>query len=175
MSPSKPQYSSNNSEDSSARGEHNEDSDRYLLFTIGVELYGTPLLGVREVVEPQTPKPIPNTVKFFTGVINIRGQIVGVVDMRVRFGATPDEQGGRAMVVFDTDTGPIAALVDHVESVANIPHEDINRNPNLKTEVSTEFLIGIGHFNERLVTLIDLNKTLAAEDMAFLRASKLTG
>ncbi len=151
-----------------------EDADRYLLFSVGDELYGTPLLGVREVVEPQTAKPIPNTVKFFTGVINIRGQIVGVIDLRIRFGVAPDEEGGRAMIVFDTENGPIAALVDQVESVVNIPDDLINRRPNLKTEVSTEFLIGIGQYSERLVTLIDLNKTLSAEDLAFLRASKLT-
>jgi purine-binding chemotaxis protein CheW len=151
-----------------------EDSDRFLLFSIAEELFGTPLLGVREVVEPQNPKPIPNTVKFFTGVINIRGQIVGVIDLRLRFGQTPDDNRGRAMIVFDTDTGPIAALVDAVESVISIRPSHINFSPNLKTEVSADYLIGIGHHNERLITLIDLNKTLSTEELAFLRASKLT-
>lgn len=136
--------------------------NKFLLFRLGDELYGTPLLGVREVVEPQAPKPIPNTAKHFSGVINIRGEIVGVIDLRTRFNHKAEERPHMALMVFKTDGGPMAGLVDKVESVINFSEKDIERNPNIGIEVHREALIGIGKHNKRLITLLDLHKILQA-------------
>ena len=133
---------------------------RYLLFKLGKELYGTPLLGVREVVEPQEPKPVPNTVGYFLGVINIRGQIVGVIDLRNRFGHKVEKGPENALMVFNTDAGPMAAWVDQVEAVVRLSDDRIDKKPNVKTSVPPEFMLGIAHEGERLVTLVDLNKAL---------------
>ena len=149
------------------------DEEKYLLFRLGSELYGTPLLGVREVVEPQGVKQIPNTVSYFKGVINIRGQIVGLVDLRVRFGYGAEKGPSQALLVFETETGPIAAIVDSVEAVVKIDEGGIERNPNIKCQVPTEFLIGIANYLGQLVTLIDLNRTLSAEDYIDIQRHKL--
>lgn len=143
---------------------HNDEA-RYLLFRIAGELYGTPLLGVREVVEPQEPKPIPNTVSFFSGVINLRGQVVGVMDLRKRFGHEATHQAGMALMVFDTESGPIAALVDAIESVTQIPRSNIEAKPAVRTNVPVDYLIGIGKHGGRLVSLIDLNHILGIEEL----------
>ena len=143
----------------------NEEESRYLIFSLGGELYGTPLLGVREVVEPQEAKPIPGTVDYFKGVINIRGQIVGVIDLRVRLQHPASKTVGNAFMVFDTSFGPIAAIVDRVESVIKIPEGNIERSPNVRTTVPIDFLLGIAREHERLITLIDLNQILASTDV----------
>lgn len=64
----------------------NESENKFLVFSVGEELYASPLLSIREVLEFQPPKPMPNMVHYFTGVINVRGAIVGVIDLRTKFG-----------------------------------------------------------------------------------------
>lgn len=145
---------------------------RYLLFKVGEEVYGTPLLGVREVVEPQPCKKMPNTVNYFKGLINIRGEIVGVIDLRTRFNQSDDVEG-KALIVFDTEAGAVGALVDQVDSVLAIAENVIEKNPNVGSVVPIEYVVGIAKLNEMLVSLIDLNKTLGMEELSQLRNTKL--
>ena len=142
-----------------------DDDARFLLFRIGGQLYGTPLLGLREVVEPQEPKPIPNTVSFFSGVINIRGQVVGVVDLRKRFGCEASKLPRMALMVFSTESGPLGALVDEIECVVKIPATKIESKAVIRTQVPADYFIGIGNQDGRLISLIDLNKILGPEEL----------
>lgn len=142
-----------------------DDDARFLLFKVAGELYGTPLLGIREVVEPQEPKPIPNTAPFFSGVINLRGQVVGVVDLRKRFGHEAQRHQGMALMVFETESGPLAALVDEIECVVQLTANHIDTKPIVRANVPSEFLLGIGNQEGRLISLIDLNKILGSEEL----------
>jgi len=146
-----------------------DDDARFLLFRVGEELYGTPLLGIREVVEPQEPKPIPNTVSFFSGVINLRGQVVGVIDLRRRFGCEAPKHPRMALMVFTTESGPLGALVDEIESVARIPVETIEAKVIIRSHVPEDYFIGIGNQDGRLISLIDLNKLLGTEELKSAR------
>lgn len=143
---------------------------RYLLFQIGSELYGTPLLGVREVLEPQEAKPVPNTVPYFAGVINIRGEIIGVIDLRLRLGYAAESRTQMALMIFQTEAGAMAGLVDKVEAVGQIPSSKIEKNPNIKTKAPLKHFIGIGQWNNRLVTLISLNGILVSEEIAAINS-----
>lgn len=158
-----------------SRFDYSSDSaeSRYLLFSLGTELYGTPILGVREVLEPMPIKPIPNAVKYFSGVVNVRGEIVGMIDLRVRFGHPPLALAGMAFIIFDSVVGPIGAVVDRVEVVADLPEEAIERHPKIETDVPADFLIGIGKYRERLVSLVDFNRALGAENLKHLSHSKI--
>lgn len=142
-----------------------QEENRYLIFSLGREMFGTPLLGVREVVEPLAPKPVPNTRPFFTGVINIRGEIVGVMDLRARFQQTPKSEPGQAMMVFETSTGTEAALVDRIEAVAKISEKNIELQPNVRSNIPSDYLLGVAKEGERLVTLIDLRKVLEEQEV----------
>lgn len=149
------------------------DLDKYLLFEIGGECFGTPLLGVREVVESQKVKPIPNTTKHFLGVINIRGEIVGVTDLRIKIGCEAKEMGFESMVVFKCDAGPIAALVDSVIAVASILDTDIDTNLGIDSHFSNEYLVGVAKHQDQLITIINLNKILSTETMMEINNNKL--
>lgn len=130
--------------------------ERYLVFRLGSELYATPLLRVREVVEPFDSKPLPNTPKFFVGVVNIRGEIVGVVDLRLKFGHKVEPSPYMALMVFSTDGGPMAALVDQVDSVINLSPNEIQDRGTLGAALGGENIVGIGKKDKKLITIIDL-------------------
>jgi len=149
------------------------DECKYLIFRLGSDAYGTPLLGVREVLETQSAKPIPNTAPYFKGLINVRGQIIGVVDLRLRFDYPAVESPALAYMLFETDTGPFAAIVDKVEAVVRIDDVSLQKKPNIRTQIPVDFLIGASTYEGSLVTLIDLNKTLSAEDYVLIQKAKL--
>ncbi len=132
------------------------EENRYLLFKLGGNVYGTPLLAVREVVEATPPQVIPESDKDFLGVIEIRGQVVGVVDLRLRFRHDPENNQYTALLVFDTDLGPKAALVDKVESVQRIPSALIDTKPNINTSVERQFIKGVARLEGQLVTILDV-------------------
>lgn len=155
-----------------AENEANENS-KYLVFRLGTELYGTPLLGVREVLEPLNPKPIPNTVEHFKGLINVRGQIMGVVDLRGRFGYPRESPVTLAYLIFETDAGPIAAIVDKVEAVYRFEDAQAQKKPHIRSQVPMDFLLGASTYQNQLVTLIDLNKTLSGEDYVEIKRAKM--
>lgn len=150
-----------------------DDDARFLLFKVAGELYGTPLLGIREVVEPQEPKPIPNTVPFFSGVINLRGQVVGVVDLRKRFGHEATKHHGMALMVFETESGPLAAVVDEIDCVVQLTEEHIDTKPIVRANVPSEYLLGIGNQDGRLISLIDLNRILGSEDLKVMTGPRV--
>lgn len=139
--------------------------NRYLIFNLREEQYATPLLGVREIIEPQEFKPLPNTMPFFLGVINLRGQIVGLIDLRLRFGLPAETHENMALIVFDTPSGPLAALVDHVTSVQTIEENNIERQPNVKSRIPSSYLIGIAKAGDRLVAVLDLQKILSTDEL----------
>ena len=142
----------------------NENDSKFLIFTVGGEQYGSPLLTIREVLQYQKPNPMPNMVPSFAGVINVRGSIVGVVDLRQKFSVQAQLNERTAMLLCDTDRGSIAAIVDRVESVLELPESDLDRKPAVKAKVDQNYLLGIAKVSEKLITLIDLHKSLTDEE-----------
>lgn len=142
----------------------NENDSKFLIYSVGGENYGSPLLSIREVLQYQKPKPMPNMVASFAGVINVRGAIVGVVDLRQKFSVPAQLNERTAMLLCDTDRGSIAAIVDRVESVMELPEKDLDRKPAIKAKVDQSYLLGIAKAAEKLITLIDLHKSLTDEE-----------
>lgn len=141
-----------------------ENDLKYLVFRIGDGLYSSPLLSIREVLEYQKPKPMPNMISYFAGVINVRGAIVGVVDLRTKFGTKATVDTKTAMLLCDTDRGSIAAIVDHVESVQEFNDDMLEKRPAVKSKVSHDYLIGVAKRKNDLVTVIDLHKSLTNDE-----------
>ncbi len=130
--------------------ELSENDLKYLIFKIGNELYGAPLLSVREVLECQKPKFMPNMVSYFSGVINVRGAIVGVVDLRLKFNSPANITPRTAMLLCDTERGSVAAVVDRVECVHQFIEGDFDRQPMVRSNVSGEYLMGVAKKKEAL-------------------------
>lgn len=140
-------------------------SGKYLIYKVGSELYASPLLSIREVIEYQKPKFMPNMVDYFSGVVNVRGVIVGVVDLRDKFHCNNEIKSRTAMLLCDSDRGPLASVVDSVESVIELNEENFDRNPPVKSNVDQSYLLGVAKFNQGLVTVIDLLSIVKEEQL----------
>ena len=126
---------------------HNNDVDdidnqKYIVFRIGEEIYATKLLSVREVVEELPIKTLPNTIRAFKGVCNLRGQIVGVIDLSAQFKVEKSECERPVLLVFDSESGALAVEIDHIETVTIIPPEDIEAPSGLLSAVENQFIQG---------------------------------
>jgi len=150
-----------------------DEAKKYLIFSLDEDLFGTPLLNVREVIEPQPIKKIPNTVDEFLGAINLRGEIIGVIDLRLRLGREPRSLPTNAFLIFQTEVGAIAALVDQVESISEFSVEDMDSNPNVLFKIPQNFLIGMAKLDDRLVTVLDLFNVLSQDEINQLKSSTL--
>jgi purine-binding chemotaxis protein CheW len=149
------------------------DAEKYVVFRLADEWYGANLLDVREVVESVPVKPVPNTISAFKGVCNLRGQIIGVLDLRERFGLKAAAWEKSVLLVFETETGAIASAVDQIMSVSSIPKDQIEFKPNVVALVPTKYIQGIGKLNDRLVTLLDLKKILNHVELTELEQTRL--
>jgi purine-binding chemotaxis protein CheW len=149
------------------------DEHKYIIFRLGKELYGVRLLEVREVVETMPTISVPNTVTSFQGVCNLRGQIIGVVDLRSRFDITSSIAERPVLVVFETESGAIAAAVDQIVSVSIIAPTDVETKPNIVSSIPVKYIIGIGKLDKRLVTIVNLHLILSQEELVRVENSKL--
>ena len=149
---------------------HQDSSNRYLIFRINGTLYGSQLLDVREVVQYNEPKVIPNTRKHFSGVINLRGAIVGVIDMRAKCGfSSQDDLKKAVFLVCETESGFLAAHVDAIESVVTIEDTLVEKNPPIQVSIEQRYMMGVAKVEDKLITLINL-KNFLSEDKVTLDA-----
>ncbi len=142
-----------------------EDAQKFLIFQMGDELFATALVEIREVIEFHQAKPIPHMPAFFKGVINIRGEIIGVIDLRERLGVTGSD-ATRCQLVFETDSGPLAAIVDRVHSVTIIEESQMDRRTTIGVQgVDRSYFLGVGKVEDRIFTLISLRKLLKKDEL----------
>lgn len=141
--------------------------EKYLIYQLGPELFATPLIEIRSVIEYHQAKPIPHTQPYFKGVINIRGEIIGVIDLRERLGIKGDEKPD-AQLIFDTDGGPLAATVDRVHSVSRLTDPSIERKAGTDTQGRGEraYFMGVGKLDDKLLTLVSLKKVASSESLS---------
>jgi purine-binding chemotaxis protein CheW len=144
-------------------GQDDDDSVRskYIIFTLEGELYGVQLLQIREVIKMPQIKPVPHTAGWLKGVINLRGKIISVLDLRLKFGIRPSNPDQGLILIAEDAQGLAGAIVDTIELVREIPDEDIEKNPGVDTRIPATQLIGIAKTNNKLVHVLDLGKIVA--------------
>jgi len=139
---------------------------QFLSFTLGDEEYGVDILRVQEIRSWEPVSRIPNVPSYEKGVVNLRGAIVPIVDLRERFGLGHLEYTPLTVVVVlqtQTETGHtriMGVVVDSVSDVVDIDKKTIQDAPNFGTKVSTEYINGLASVNERMVMLLDVEKLL---------------
>ena len=148
---------------------------QYLTFKLGDEVYALDVATVREVLDFTSVTKIPRTPEFLRGVINLRGNVVPVVDLRLGFGLSRTEQTVNTCIIVvevDLEGEPtiIGALADSVEEVIDLEPEQIEPAPRIGTGIKTEFILGMGKRDTHFIMLLDIDKVFSAEDLALLRA-----
>ena len=142
---------------------------QFLSFTLGGEEYGVDILRVQEIRSWEPVSRIPNVPSYEKGVVNLRGAIVPIVDLRERFGLGHVEYTPLTVVVVlqtQTEAGQtriMGVVVDSVSDVVDVDKKTIQDAPNFGTKVSTEFIDGLASVNERMVMLLDVEKLLKLE------------
>ena len=145
---------------------------RYLVVTLGSESYGVPVLSVREIIRLCPVTPVAGMPQHVLGVINLRGKIIPLVDLRARFGLpeAADERGRRCIVVAQLTgtTGPhrlYGVLVDGVEEVASFAAADIEPTPDFGGAIDARFITGMAKAGPLVRTLLDLDRLAAADTL----------
>ena len=146
---------------------------KYLTFALGHEEFGLEILKVREINGYMDITAVPQTPMYVKGVINLRGQVIPVVDLRMKFGMEEAEVTEQScIIVVEIDTGSrqfqTGIVVDRVQEVLDIAGEDIEDSPEFGSSVNTEFILGMGKIGESVKILLDINKVLGGEDFSGL-------
>jgi purine-binding chemotaxis protein CheW len=133
-----------------------------IVFDLQDEKYGVEISQVREIIKPTQITRIPNAPDFVEGVINLRGQITTIINLRKRFNMEPKEvDGNTRIIVVEYDNAVIGMMVDTVNEVKYLSSKDIEHLPSIITTRSeAKFLKGVGKLEDGLLILIDLNKVL---------------
>jgi len=145
------------------------DGTQFLTFALGDEEYGVPILNVQEIKGYSPATPIPNTPAYVKGVMNLRGAIVPVIDLRLRLGMPAATYGPfTVIVVMAVGAKVVGAIVDAVSDVVTIADADVQAAPTFGADVDLRFVAGIAQAGETLVVLLDAETMLRHEDGATL-------
>lgn len=144
---------------------------KYLTFTLAEEDYGIGNLKIREIIGILPITSVPQTPKFVKGVINLRGKVIPVVDLRLRFGMQKIEYTGRTCIIVVEIAGQnvtvqIGIVVDAVSEVLNIKAEDILATPTFGAELNTEYILGMAKMEGGVKILLDIDQVLTTEEIA---------
>ena len=138
---------------------------RWVTFQLDREIYGVNVMQVREVLRYSDIAPVPGAPAYVLGIINLRGNVVTVIDTRMRFGLpTAEVTENTLIMIIESDKQVIGILVDSVAEVVDLNTADIDDTPNVGTEESAKFICGVCNRNNELLILIDLNKLLSEDE-----------
>ena len=150
---------------------------QYLTFKLGNEIFATDVAKVREVLDLTTITQIPRTPELMAGVINLRGSVVPVVDLRLCFEMTKTENTRNTCIVvvevlLDNESTVIGALADSVEEVIDLEPDQIQPAPRIGTQIRTDFIKGMGKRDTQFIMILDIDRVFSADDLAMDRVTE---
>ncbi|SMF36154.1 chemotaxis protein CheW [Pseudobacteriovorax antillogorgiicola] len=156
------------------KNSHLSDHDRFLEFNLGKEQFAVPLLSVKEVIAvPETTK-VPFTPDYFLGIMNLRGQVLSVIDLRRRMKIEPlTENSETAVIIIDLDYTHLGVVVDSINRVIAVEGEDFAPPPEIESNTSTEFVTGCYKNDKNLVLFLDVDKILDNKDRELIRQKEV--
>ncbi|MYM37767.1 chemotaxis protein CheW [Duganella qianjiadongensis] len=146
----------------------------YLAFTLGQEEYGIDIQKVSEIRSYETPTRIANAPEFLKGVVNLRGIIVPIVDMRIKFNlGTPTYDQFTVVIILNIGHRVVGMVVDRVSDVTTLLPEQMKPAPDIGVNMNTDHIIGLGTVDERMLILVDIDKMMSSADMGLLETTAL--
>jgi purine-binding chemotaxis protein CheW len=141
---------------------------KYLTVVLANEAYGIAVLKVREIIRLQKITPVPQMPEFVKGVINLRGRVIPIIDLRVKFGLAAEFAERTCIVVVQVklpnDTNvQMGLIVDSVEEVVSLPAEEIEPTPEFGAAIDTTYLLGMAKVKGQVKTLLDIDRVVAPE------------
>jgi purine-binding chemotaxis protein CheW len=147
---------------------------KYLTFTLAGEDYGIGILKVKEIIGIMPITTVPQTPSYMKGVINLRGKVIPIVDLRLKFGMEEMEHTDKTCIIVVEIAGSdrqlmIGILVDSVSEVLNIKAGDIEDSPNFGSRLNTDYILGMAKTGGKVKILLDIDKVLSSEEMGALQ------
>ncbi|MGQ9843926.1 MAG: chemotaxis protein CheW [Spirochaetota bacterium] len=145
-------------------------TDQFVTFIIGNEVFGVEVLKVQEIIGMTHITHVPNTLPYMKGVINLRGSVVPVIDMRKKIGLEEIEYTAFTVIIITEIKGKlIGMIVDSVEDVVAIPVEKIQDAIHFTSQVATDYIKGIGQLDDNLIIILDVDKLLTTDELARIK------
>jgi purine-binding chemotaxis protein CheW len=153
------------------------DTRQYLTFKLADEVFAIDVSKVREVLDFTTITKIPRTPDFMSGVINLRGNVVPVVDLRLCFEMSKTEKTVNTCIVvmemlIEGESTVIGALADSVEEVIDLEPEQIQPAPRMGTQIRTDFIKGMGRRDAQFIMILDIDRVFSAEELSAVRTAE---
>jgi purine-binding chemotaxis protein CheW len=143
----------------------------FLTFRLGEEEYGIDILKVQEIRSYEQPTRIANAPQFVKGVVNLRGVIVPIVDLRLKLGCTTAEYNSfTVVIVLNVKGRVVGAVVDSVSDVLALDADAIKPAPEMSSAVDTSFITGIGSVSDRMLILMDIEGLMSSEEMGLINS-----
>lgn len=153
------------------------ETTQYLTFKLSDETFALDISKVREVLDFTTVTKVPRTPEFMRGVINLRGSVVPVVDLRLKFGMTRTENGVNTCIIItevtvDGETTILGALADSVQEVIDLDKSGISAPPRIGTKLKTAFIKGMGKQGDHFIIILDIDKVFSSDELALVQATE---
>jgi purine-binding chemotaxis protein CheW len=150
------------------------ETTQYLTFKLDDEVFALDITKVREVLDFTTITRVPRTPEFMRGVINLRGSVVPVVDLRLKFGMTKTEKTVNTCIIIvevtvDNETTILGALADSVQEVMDLDGSQVEPAPKIGTRLNTEFIKGMGKQNNNFIIILDIDKAFSSSELALVQ------
>jgi purine-binding chemotaxis protein CheW len=147
---------------------------KYLTVVIDNEAYGIAVLKVREIIRLQKITPVPQVPGFVKGVINLRGRVIPIIDLRIKFGMKAGFAERTCIVVVQITSGDrniqMGVIVDSVEEVANLAKDQIEPTPDFGVRIDTACLLGMARINNRVLMLLDIDRVITPDALQVVAA-----
>lgn len=149
------------------------ETTQYLTFKLDEEVFALDVGKVKEILEYTTVTKVPQTPEFMRGVINLRGSVVPVIDLRLKFGMTSTEQTINTCIIvaevdMEGETILLGALADSVQEVNEMEPEQIESAPHIGTKLNTDFIKGMGKRDGNFIMILDIDKVFSSEELTSL-------
>lgn len=157
-----------------------QESGQYLTFMLGSDMFAIAISHIKEIIEYSSLTTVPMMPDFIRGVINVRGSVLPVIDLRLRFGRESGEVTKRTCIVIlevatDGDVQDVGVVVDLVNEVLEIGAEGLSAAPSFGANIRADFISGMARINGRLVVVLDIGKVLSIEEIAMLAEASAHG
>ena len=139
---------------------------KLLTFILGKEIYGFEILKVREIIGLMDITTVPQTPEYMKGVINLRGKVIPVIDLRLKFSMQEEEHTQETcVIVVEVENTSIGIIVDSVSEVSDISGGSIEEAPSFGQGIDTSFIMGLGKVKDKIIILLDIETVLSSEEL----------
>lgn len=151
---------------------------KYLTFRLAAEEYGLEILKVQEIIQMQPITRVPRTPQFVRGVINLRGKVIPVVDLRLKFGIESTQDTERTCIIVvqihhSENVLVMGIIIDEVREVLDIPAPSIEESPTIGSQVDTDFIMGMGKIGTAVKILLDIDKVLSIQELSGIKEAAI--